>query len=201
MKHRDRTIVLAAVLAVTLVIGSGARAVCTSDGHISAAPNAGDPALGDWVYTFTLTWNTDSQFSLSHFNLFMDDAYANCGCAELADAITFMSPIGSSESDTCTVYYDGFVECEGDPSIGLVGTILKFEPVMDGCEPGPTGTGTFVFYSDYPPASISMPNLFMSDKFAGQSCEGTLTGVFPALPCNPVDAQSSTWGGLKSAYR
>lgn len=198
-----KTSLVAVVLAAMSLSTTAATAQCSIDGVITAAPNTTDPALGVWEYTLTIVWNNDGSHGLSHFNLFMDEVDANCSCSELSDALHLVTPAGTSDGEpsACTVTYDSFFECSGDPSIGLVGTILKFEPVEDGCEPGPVGSGTFVFYSNYPPAPVSLPGLYMSDKFSTYSCQGTLTGVFPGLPCDPVGNAADTWGGVKQTYR
>jgi hypothetical protein len=38
------------------------------------------------------------------------------------------------------------------------------------------------------------------EKNSGESCEGTITGVFPELPCDPVGTEAATWSGLKALY-
>ena len=83
----------------------------------------------------------------------------------------------------------------------MEGILLKFEPIEDNCEPGPTGTGTFVFYSDLPPAPINEEILTGVDKHALQYCFGFLSGDFPAMLCDPVGNEGSSWGNLKGLFR
>lgn len=176
---------------------------CSITGTIVATPTL-DPLGPNWAYTLTIDWDTGSPFALSHANLLIDAAGGTCSCADFEDALSWDSPIGSSDGDpSCTVDYDGFLECHGDPSIpGVDGILLKFEPIEGaGCEPGPTGTGTFVFYSDLPPVPVDEDMLSMVDKFAGESCFGMLSGDFPAFACDPVSTENVPWGRAKGLYR
>ena len=63
------------------------------------------------------------------------------------------------------------------------------------------GELTVVFYSDYGPAPIADPNLFLVDKFSLYSELGMVTGVFPGLTCDPIRSTVGSWGGLKAVYR
>ena len=110
--------------------------------------------------------------------------------------------VETAEPDGCTVFYDAFLECDGDPSIeGIEGFLLKFEPIEDeGCEPGEMGMGTFVFYSDFPPAPIDEDYVSLVDKHGQLYCTGTLTGDFPGIPCNPVANEGATWTQVKGLY-
>jgi len=195
---------IAGALAIVLA-GVPAFAQCTIDGMITAAENAVDPDLGDWRYVLEVTWDTGSPTALSHLGLVVDIPGGNCDCAEIASAIAFAYPGGSSdgEPDGCLVDYEGFVECNGDPSIPIDGILLKWEPLMmeDGCEPGPLGTGWFVFYSDYPPVPVDDSIPILAEKNDGDFCAGLIGGVFPSLPCNPVPTEGTSWSDLKALYR
>jgi len=192
---------------VALTLGASAFAQvstnpCDISGTIVAAPNPGSgPA---WMYTLTLTWDTGSQYALSHMNLVMDAAGGTCTCQDFVDAIDWSDPIGSSDGDpSCTVDYEGRLQCNGDPSIpGAEGIMLKFEPIeTGGCEPGTVGSATFVFYSNLAPAPIDEDVLTLVDKYALNSCWGGLSGDFPAMSCDPVSAEDVDWGKAKSLYR
>ena len=204
---RDSKRFLILVLTGLAVIAFGAAvatAECTITGNITAEENVNGPDLGAWCYTLELVWDTGSQHALSHFNLLIDTAAGDCECEEIADALAWEDPAGSSDGhpDGCTVFYEAMLECDGDPSIpGVDGILLKFEPYEgEGCEPGTTGTGIFVFYSDFEPAPIDENNLYLVDKFAGDYCSGMLTGVFPAILCDPVSNETSTWSRVKATY-
>jgi len=196
---------LTTLLLVMLVMTSAqlALAECSINGTIEAGENT-DPAGPGWVYTMTINWDTGTVYALSHMDLLLDIAGGTCSCADFMDAISWDDPIGYSDGHpSCTVNYVGNLECAGDPSIPDVDNILlKFEPIeIEGCEPGTTGTATFVFYSDLAPAPVDEDILSLVDKFAGNSCFGTLSGDFPAMSCDPVEIKNVQWGAAKGLYR
>jgi hypothetical protein len=194
------------ILMALFMLMFGAQAAvaeCFIGGTITASSNP-DPQGPTWMYTMTFTWDTGNTYSLSHANLLMDIYGGTCLCQDFVDALSWEDPIGSSDGvpDDCQVDYQGFLECDGDPSIpGEEGIILKFEPIEGNCEPGPTGTATFVFYSDLPPTPINEEILSAVDKNANEYCFGFLTGDFPAMECDPVGNEGSSWGNLKGLFR
>ncbi len=191
-------------LSILALAVAPASADCIIDGSITAEMNAGDPELGAWCYTLTVTWDTGEMTALSHLDLIVDAPGGTCGCQDIADAINFDYPAGSSdgEPDACTVEYEAFLECNGDPSIPIEGILFKWEPLIDDpyCEPGPVGTGQFIFYSDYAPVAVDDSLPLVAEKNDGSHCEGTIDGVFPGLECNPVATEASTWSEVKSLY-
>lgn len=191
-------------LAVLALAAVPAGAQCVIDGTITAEENTGDPSLGAWCYTLEVTWDTNASSSLSHLDLIVDAPGGNCDCSEIAGAINFDDPAGSSNGvpGGCNVDYEAFLECNGDPSIPIEGILFKWEPLTmpDGCEPGPVGTGYFVFYSDYGPVLVDDTLPLVAEKDAGQFCEGTVSGVFPGLPCNPVGTEASTLTEIKGMF-
>ncbi|MFO7655288.1 MAG: hypothetical protein R6X25_15925 [Candidatus Krumholzibacteriia bacterium] len=193
-----------ALIALIAVLGTvtGAKAECMITGDITADLVAHE--LGMYRYTLEVAWDTGSPYALSHFNVLIDPPGGACACGDVASALAWESPAGTSVSppDICTVDFDAFIECDGDPSVpGDEGIILKFEPREDDCEPGASGSGTFVFYSDYAPAPVNEEGMFLLDKHAGFACPGLLTGVFPGLPCDPVSARATSWSGIKQTFR
>ncbi len=193
------------VLLTLLVMSSAQIALgqCDISGTIVASTSA-DPMDPDWTYTLTINWDTGSQYALSHMNLLVDSAGGTCTCADFQDALSWDDPIGYSDGDpSCTVDYLGNLECTGDPSIpGVDDILLKFEPIEGlGCESGTTGTAVFTFYSDLSPAPVDEEILSLVDKFAGDSCFGSLSGDFPSMACDPVDVDKVEWGSVKSLYR
>ncbi len=201
MMNKKMTAIL--TLLVIMTSAQWALGQCSISGSIVAATSA-DPMDPDWTYTLTIDWDTGSQHALSHMDLLLDASGGTCTCADFHDALSWSDPIGYSNGDpSCTVNYNGNLECNGDPSIpGVDNILLKFEPIEGtGCEPGTTGTTTFVFYSDLPPAPIDEDILSLVDKFAGNSCFGTLNGDFPAMSCDPVVTDDVEWGNVKSLYR
>ncbi len=181
-----------------------ADAGCLISGVCSAARNTSQPDMGTWKYTLAVTWDTATRYALSHFDILLSPQNAACGCQDLAASLQVPSPAGTSNGNPagCTVTFDWVFGCNGDPSIHLTDLLLKLEPRQsDTCAPGTTGQGTFTFYSNYPPAAIDEPNLALVDKFGQLVCYGTLTGVFPGLPCDPTATEPSTWGTVKSLYQ
>lgn len=190
---------------LTVVFGAqAALAQCFIGGTITASPN---PNLSgpNWMYTMEISWDTGNNYSLSHANLLIDPGLGTCTCQDFTDALSWDSPIGTSNGypEPCTVEYEGFLECGGDPSIPEVsGFLLKFEPIEDEfCEPGPTGTATFTFYSNLPPVPIDEEILSVVDKHAQEYCFGNMSGDFPAMACDPVGTQDSSFGSLKGLFR
>ncbi len=156
---------------------------------------------GMWTYQLTISWDT-GKHGVSHVDVIIDDS-GNCSAAEIGSGLFFASPAGHGEGvpGACSVEYNAVVE-DSDPSINLMAVVLKYEPrSSNGCEPGRTGGATYEFRSPYPPAAIDVEHLALIQKFSHHSSYGTLRGVFPGLPCNPVAAETSAWGELKASYR
>ena len=208
MKNFVNAFLIASVL--LLATGGSALAQCSIGGALTAAENT-DPTLPAWEYTLAVTWDTGSMLGLSHFNLLVDLTGGTCDCQEVMDSIVLVSPAGTSDGvtsgigggDPCTLDYEPSWWCDGDPSIPDVeGIILKFEPDESlGCEPDVTGYVEVVFYSDLPPVPIDEDVISMSDSAGLTFCYGNVSGVFPAMPCDPVPAETGSWGDLKGAYR
>ncbi|MBA4377408.1 MAG: hypothetical protein C0395_01905 [Gemmatimonas sp.] len=195
-------IILLLMLGLALAMPGGAAAQCDCvSGNIGAAPNTGDPALGTWKYTIDLCWS--SARGLSHWDLWIEDL-TNCTCTDLQSAIVFGSEIGTTTSeDGCVTHYSREWRCSGEPSIDVPGILIKFEPAS-GCEPGHSGTGVFYFYSNLTPTPISTENPpygFVINKNGNGFCNGSLSGVFPGIPCDPVPMQDGSWGAVKANYR
>ncbi|MBU8871619.1 MAG: hypothetical protein KOO60_12205 [Gemmatimonadales bacterium] len=171
-------------------------------GTISAESSGGNE-LGAWKYTLHVVWDTGTLFGLSHVDLIIDDG-THCECDELGDAIAWDTPAGylMGEEGDCQMGLDKELNCMGDPSIGVLSPLFKFEP-NEGpdCHAGPVGELTIIFFSDYSPAPIADPNLFLVDKYSQYSEFGMVTGFFPGLPCDPVSSKTLHWGGLKAVYR
>ncbi len=200
-----KTKILVGVTMLALVFGAQAvMADCFIGGTITASPNP-DPLGPIWMYTMVIDWDTGNEYSLSHANLLMDTGLGSCLCGDFLDALSWDDPAGSSNGYPmpCTVYYQANLECDGDPSIPeVIGILLKFEPIYDEfCEPGPTGTATFIFYSNLPPAPIDEEILSVVDKHALEYCFGHLAGDFPSMVCDPVGDVESSWGGVKGMFR
>ena len=200
MKTKLTTMLMILVIATSAQM---ALAQCDINGTIVAEANA-DLLGPDWVYTMTVNWDTGTAYALSHMGLLLDTSTGTCSCADFIGALSWDDPIGYSTGDpSCMVNYHGNLECSGDPSIpGVDGILLKFEPIEGmGCEPGTSGTATFVFYSNLGPAPVDEDILSLVDKFANNSCFGSLSGDFPSMTCDPVSTENMEWGKAKGMYR
>lgn len=205
MNGRRFTLALAAIVTSSLLFPlSSAGSTCLIAGSINAVPNTLPSCSDSWQYTLSMTWDTGTQIGLSHLDLLIAHQGDGCDCPSLDQALNWLSPIGTSTGvpDNCPVAFEGFLNCNGDPSLGITDLLLKLDPIeSDVCQPGPTGQGTFTFSSNYPPAPISEPNLFLVDKFGQFVCYGLLTGVFPGVPCGPTATEARSWGSQKTSYR
>ena len=176
---------------------------CEIWGTVVAEPSD-RPDLGSWRYRLLISWDTGGAFALSHMDVILDLQTGRCTCADFDLALNWLDPVGSAMGDPapCMILFAPELNCDGDPSLGVYDKVLKFEPYPDpACEPGTYGVGGFTLYSDLGPAPIAEPNLFLVDKHGRLACWGSLTGQFPALPCNPVAETSRTWSGVKGVYR
>ena len=179
---------------------------CEVVGHIDAEPSAQeDLDLGAWMYTLTLTWETGGN-SIDYIMLFLDEIDQNCSCEDVRAAINFDLPAGQSAAGPDPDHHwhecdwEGRIKCINDPCLPDDGIYMKFNDYN--CEhPGCCGGGTFTFFSDYPPTDVGMPDIFFKLGAYTDACSGTLTGVFPALPCDPTPDSASSWGKVKSIFR
>jgi len=196
----SRCILLAALAAALLLPGLG-FAKCYIGGEITAERNH-NPLYPDWKYTAVIEWDTVSRYALSHLDILIDVAEGNCRCTDVAPEIVWWGVSGQAVGENdCVVEFETELNCNGDPSIGLEGILLKFEPIEMECEPGTIGTATLFFFSDREPAPIDEEVLLLFDKFGQLTCSGYLSGVFPALPCDPVDAEGMSWDTIKGLFR
>ncbi len=197
---KNLVITLSLVMPVLILFPISANAECSINGNISV--ESCDHALGIYCYTLDVTWDMDSPHGLSHFDLLVDGEAGTCTCDDIDQYIAFDVIGGSSDGEGgCTVNYYAELACNGDPSIGMGGIMFKFEPEEGECEPGPTGSGSFFFYSDLEGVPVDEQSVTLVDKAAQEFCTGTLTGVFPGLECDPVTTVKRPFDSLKSVYR
>lgn len=178
---------------------------CASIDLTVTAAVSNDPGyVGLYKYTVSGSWDV-TRFGLSHLDIFV--ALQNCACKCDSRIFNFASPAGTSSGmgesiGLCTVLYTGSYLCNGDPSIpsSLSGPTVKFSPVDDGCSAMTVGSGTWVFYSPFPPAPYSVYPDAVAIKHGQGVCTGDLAGQLPVCDCS-VPAQQSSWGHMKSVYR
>ena len=188
-------------IVILLVAASAVAEEAQLYGTIMAAP-AGPDAPGVWRYEMRVTWENNSPYALSHFNLKLDDG-TNCTEEDISSHLFWDSPAGEAQcfGVNATIYFDAELEMNGDPSLGIDVPLIKYEPnEMSDTRPGPDGVGVFVFWSDLPPWPIDRPNLLLSEKFGQQHSFGQMDGVFPALPCGPIAEDQCSWGTIKMGY-
>jgi hypothetical protein len=196
----------ALVVWAALALGTNATAGTPCATGTVSATFVGSP-LGDYKYCAEIVWDMGAKMGggLSHLDLIL--GLGDCPCA--CDAFSFGADDTAGVSngltsfiagDSCTVYYSATAMC-GDPSVpGDEGPLVKYEYLDSGCQPGPTGAGTFCFYSDWPPEPIENPTDNIIVKFGQGDCTGDMSGVLPACNCGPNATQSSSWGRVKSLY-
>jgi hypothetical protein len=170
------------------------------EGTITAEYQTSGPYALAWKYTLEVTWDAGAH-GLSHLTFDLDLDSCPCICDPV---IFFDSPAGESngEPEPCTVHYAGDFVCHGDPAIpGQQGVAIKWDAISAGCEPGRSGTGTFVFYSLLGPGDPVTPttdNLWI--KFGPEDCSGVLSGRLPICDGCPLPVESTTWGHIKAVY-
>jgi len=202
-----------ALLLLAGLIPLAASATCFIEGHCSAELNGDQPEFGTWKYTLEVEWDSGSQHGLSHFDLDLGYEGHDCDCDEFP--FDFPEPAGNSDGTgegdrddgdddgggDCPVPYEAEFECHGDPSIpGMDSPLLKFEPDEEDCEPGATGSGVFVFYSNWEPEPIDSINDRLAFKAGGETCSGPVDGELPTLGCEDVATDPSSWGDLKARF-
>lgn len=176
---------------------------CLITGHSIAVPNPDDPSLGEWKYCVTIDWSTLTQRSPLYFDLILGLAECECVCElfSFAAADTAGASDGvDANGQPCAAYYGAAFLCDGDPVMEIYEPLVQFTPLENGCDPAPTGIGTFCFYSDWPPAPVSVPNVFLGLHSDLEDCYGELSGVLPLCTCTPTPVENRTWGGLKHLF-
>ena len=197
---QTRLVALGFAILITVTFASAqsiTRPVCLT-GTSAATATPGHP-LGEWHYCITVSWGPLSH-GLSHWDMILDLSGCVCACNEFPFAAEDTAGTSDGEDD-CTVYYLTEYQCD-DPSLdGVEGPLVKFEPIDDSCEPDKSGSGTFCFYSDWPPVNITTPNGLGLIKFATLSCNGEITGQLPGCSCGSTSIEQTGWGKIKSIFR
>jgi hypothetical protein len=192
---------VAGVFALLVAIQLPAQAQCISGSITASFPD--DPGYeGLWKYTVELSWDTGAQ-GLSHSSIFLGLENLECVCNPTI--FQFPNPAGLSDGEDCNggvdpVVYSGEYVCLGDPTIpvGMGKPAVKFDHVDNPeCEPGSSGSGTFCFYSPFPPAPFTVDPEGLGVKYGTNTCLGEFSGTPPQGDCS-VPAQITTWGLMKA---
>ena len=174
------------------------------DVTVTAAISNDPGFVGLYKYTVTGTWDV-TRFGLSHINLYIQ--LQNCACVCDNRIFKFAYPAGTSNGmnttmGLCTATYTGSYLCKPDPSIpsSFGAPLVKFDDAEDGCSAMTVGSGTWSFYSPFPPAPYNVYADAVVIKHGQGVCTGDLKGVLPVCDCS-VPAAPSSWGKVKSTYR
>ena len=156
------------------------------------------PYEGFYLYTIELTFMLEKGLSNVTLKLNVDD------CPELACQQLFFFPDPAGRMDggesNCHVPFTGEFNCRGNPSIDLLGPVVKWDVgYAGGCEPGQTGSITLYFLTNVGPDPNSRMPFFLI-KNGQEICEGYLIGDTPGPACL-VPAHPMKWGAVKSIYR
>lgn len=200
-----RWIVLSLALALALV-ARPALAVddCATVNMTVTAQVSTDPGF-EGLYKYTVTGNWDiGQYGLSHIDFFLALKNLECVCDPRVARFPALAgtSTGTNAAGACVVSYTGKYNCKGDPSIPaeLRAPTIKFDAVDGTCETGTTGTGSWTFYSPFPPAPYSVEPDAVAIKHGQQVCLGDLAGRMPMGDCS-TPARAASWGGVKATYR
>ncbi len=196
-RHAAKFVIIVIMLAA---VSAAANEALLSGTIMATAADPGAP--GAWRYEMRVTWENNSPYALSHFNLKLDESN-NCTYEDIRSYLIWDSPAGEAHcfGVNAAVYFDAELEMGGDPSLDIYVPLIKYEPNdMSEVRPGPNGVGVFVFWSNLRPWPIDSPNQLLSEKHGQEHSFGQIDGVFPALPCNPIAREQSSWGAVKAGY-
>ena len=156
---------------------------------------------GYWEYCYEVSW-AGLPHGVSHVDVFLllDECVCACSPGYFAFADTCGFGPGIPDGSPCTVYYYGFFECFGDPSIDVETPLVKFEPYENGCEPDTDGWAQVCFYSVAAPIYNTYTDV-IALKFGQLWATGDLDGPLPDCDTNYSGANQSTWGAVKALYR
>ena len=168
----------------------------------STACEATEPGYeGYWKYCVTVDW-INLPHGVSHVDVLL--MLEECACACSPGYFAFADTVGSGpggNGEPCTVYYNGLIECHGDPSIDIPDPLVKFEPYEGSCEPDKDGSVTACFYSVASPTEHAVFEDVIILKFSTQYATGDLDGVLPICDPQYSSAGPATWGQIKALYR
>ena len=189
------------VLAACLLVAAGpgfASPEIWAEGTVSAS---NDPGFeGYWKYCYEVHW-TGLPHAVSHIEIVLCPP-GDCGCDCEPEFFAFADTVGSGEGEEeyQAVHYYGGLEDSGDPSTGLEGMLLKFEPYEGIYEPGLEGSAILCFYSVAAPVFDIYPDR-IGTKFGGEYLLGWLDGPLPGCRHGFSPTEQNTWGYVKGLYR
>jgi hypothetical protein len=155
---------------------------------------------GFWEYCYEVHW-TGLRNAVSHIEVILCPS-GDCGCDCDPEFFAFADTVGrgNAQEDQILVHYYGGMESSGDPSTGLEGFLIKFEPFEGLSEPGQDGSATLCFYSVAAPVLGNYPDR-IGMKFGGEYALGVLDGALPGCRQGFSPTDTKTWGYVKALYR
>lgn len=193
--RRNKQFFIVVVALVVCIFASASFAVLVPpyiEGTSTATLVVGGARDGWYYYQMEVSWDLDGPGSgLSHLDLLIE-----LECAELDHLVEFDVPAGFSTTETeltnpTAMGWSGYFNRTGDPTTGLTNPALKFnDPYFPvDAEPGPTGYGTFSFYSNILPENGTLVDgLFAKSGSGVEDIFGDLTGDFPSCTIVPEPA-------------
>ena len=197
MRTLSKSLIFLPCLAlVALATPLATRAQCVT-GEMTSELLTEGPRAGLYKYTLSIAWDTPQ--GLSHVTL--DCGFENCPTEACATEWFFDEPAGhgyGGSPDECEFVFDGYFNCEGDPSIGVDQPIIKWDAVdSDTCQADNMGSAVLCFYTHVGPVMHQVPIVIV--KNGKEVCTGEIAGACP-LPCaTPVE--NMTWGTIKLEFR
>ena len=200
MTRIAKCIILACTFLVLLISTAPANPDLAATGSAWMATEPGYE--GYWKYCYEVTWSA-LPHGVSHLD-FLLTMLDDCPCVCVEGYFAFEDTVGTGPGvdgeDPCTVFYYGFFECNGDPSIPIFGPMIKFEPYEGDCEPDKAGSAYLCFYSVAAPVYGTWVD-YVAIKFSGESEYGTLEGPLPGCEYGASGTEEATWGQVKALYR
>ena len=188
-------------LAACLLVAAGPGSASPEIWAEGSVLPSDDPGFeGYWKYCYEIHW-TGLPHAVSHIEILLCSP-DECGCGCEPEFFAFADTAGhgtAGEEHSAVDYFGGF-EGSGDPSTGLEGMLLKFEPYEGIYEPGMDGSAILCFYSVAAPILGIYPDR-ISIKFGGEYALGWLDGPFPGCRHGFSPTAEKTWGYVKGLYR
>jgi hypothetical protein len=171
----------------------------------SSAALSNDPGFeGYWKYCFEISWDVTGYdgYGVSHIDILLGLELCPCVCFDgyFAFADTVGSGPGTTNGSGCTVYWYGYFECEGDPTVPDGEPTNKFQYFEDACEPNEVGWAEICFYSVAAPTPVGCFIDALGIKFGPYFEKGDLDGVLPTCDWAYSGMTASTWGQIKALF-
>lgn len=191
---------LAVGVVIALFAVAGQVQASTVSGVSVAELISEGPRAGKYMYTLQLSWNAESP--ISAFALDLDLEACPCVCSGVFD-LDHPSGLAQGNGGACTALMNGKFACDGDPFSNLDVPVIDWWPMSSGCRPHGVGTGTFTFYSELRPRSVTaLPTDNLIVRSGALLYSGKVLGQLPScIGCGTVSIDEGSWGRIKSVYR